>query len=693
MEAPTTRILGPARIVALALLALLVLGLAYLRFGREAGSISVPAGARAGELTLKPCRYATEKGDYRADCGTLVVPENRSDPRSRLIALPVTRIRARSPHPGEPIFRLEGGPGITNMKFSKASRIAGNHDVVLVGYRGVDGSVRLDCPEVASALKHSADVLGQKSFRAYTQAFRACAARLRADGVDLAGYSIPAQVDDLEAARKALGYGRIDLVSESAGTRTAMIYSWRYPKSIYRSVMIGVNPPGHFLWEPKTTDTQIRAYAELCSKDTTCSKRTDDLAASMRRTASQIPDRLWFLPISRGNVRNASFYGLMESSSEAAPLSAPMTLGSWLSAAAGDPSGFWFMSVVGKMAFPESFVWGELAAMARSDTLAATRYFASGPHRSDSILGNPGTEFLYAGGGLVHAWPATPDENEYASVRDSKVETLLVGGTLDFATPAVIATRELLPHLRNGHQVLLPNVGHTTSFWSYEPEASMRLLNGFLDSGKVDRSLYTPATIDFTPDVTQTALGKGFALGMIAFAALTVLSLLLMWRRVHRRGGFGRKASAILRSLYPIVLGLGGWFGGALIALTTMPDVPLDDELLTALSVGVPVGLGIYFAWVRRNLPAGIKTAGFSAAVAGALVGGWLGFNATAGLLALSTTIVGALAGANLTLLALDISANRPARDPSPAASSRPASSSARGDASPDPGVGAAAVR
>ena len=95
------------------------------------------------------------------------MPENRADPQSRLIALPVTRIRARSAHPAEPIFRLEGGPGLTNMQFPKASRYAADHDVVLVGYRGVDGSVRLDCPEVESALAHSTDFLGEKSFRAY----------------------------------------------------------------------------------------------------------------------------------------------------------------------------------------------------------------------------------------------------------------------------------------------------------------------------------------------------------------------------------------------------------------------------------------------------------------------------------------------------------------------------------------------
>ena len=304
MNPRTTPTFTAARIVALALIAVLACGLAYLRFGPDGGSVSVPAGAKAGDLTLESCEYATEDGSYAADCGTLVVPENRADPQSRLIALPVTRIRARSAHPAEPIFRLEGGPGLTNMQFTKASRFADYHDVVLVGYRGVDGSSRLDCPEVESAVGHSNDILAEKSMRAYGNALRACADRLTGDGIDLAGYGLAQQVDDLEAARKALGYDRIDLVSESAGTRTALIYSWRYPKSIHRSVMIGANPPGHFVWDAKTTDEQIQRYSELCAKDETCSKRTDDLAASMRRTAADIPDRWLFLPIKKGNVQH-----------------------------------------------------------------------------------------------------------------------------------------------------------------------------------------------------------------------------------------------------------------------------------------------------------------------------------------------------------------------------------------------------
>ena len=174
---------------------------------------------------------------------------------------------------------------------------------------------------------------------------------------------------------------------------------------------------------------------------------------------------------------------------------------------------------------------------------------------------------------MLDAWPANASDNQYSRVRTSKVETLLIGGTLDFATPAVNATRELLPYLPNGHQVVLAELGHSTDFWSYEPKASTRLLNAFLDTGKVDDSLYTKATVDFTPDVTHTALGKGFAGAMMGLALLVPLSLLLMWRRVRRRGGFGRKSSVLLRSVYMLVLGLGGWFTGVLIVLVALPTV------------------------------------------------------------------------------------------------------------------------
>jgi hypothetical protein len=93
MHSSTIRLLTPARIVELALIVVLVGGLGYFRFAPGLASVSVPEGANAGQIFLKPCSCPTENGSHEAECGTLVVPENRSNPQSRSIALPVTRIR------------------------------------------------------------------------------------------------------------------------------------------------------------------------------------------------------------------------------------------------------------------------------------------------------------------------------------------------------------------------------------------------------------------------------------------------------------------------------------------------------------------------------------------------------------------------------------------------------------------------
>ena len=105
------------------LLIALVLFSALLLVGckpKDASLPVVPEGAQAGDLIdLKPCTYEAGKIKYSADCGTLVVPENRSDPNSRLIALPVIRVRALSDSPAEPIFYLQGGPGGTSRAETK----------------------------------------------------------------------------------------------------------------------------------------------------------------------------------------------------------------------------------------------------------------------------------------------------------------------------------------------------------------------------------------------------------------------------------------------------------------------------------------------------------------------------------------------------------------------------------------------
>jgi pimeloyl-ACP methyl ester carboxylesterase len=661
------RPVGAARITGLIAVALFAIGLAYLRFAPDSEAVSVPNGAKAGQLSLHPCHYGTEQGSYAADCGTLVVPENRHDAKSRLIALPVTRIRAWGAHPGVPIFRLQGGPGITNMEFADASRFAEKHDVVLVGYRGVDGSAKLDCPEVTSSRAEAREFLTEKAYRADAAAYKACATRLREEGFDLAGYTLPQRVDDLEAARRALGYGQIDLLSESAGTRTALIYGWRYPTRIHRSVMIGANPPGHFLWDAKTTGEQLRRYAALCEQDSSCRSRTRDLAGSVRFAYADLPDRWWFLPIKQGNVETAAFMGLVNATTDGAgPLAAPWTIDTLLAAGDGDGSGAWLLSVMAQLVFPKAQVWGDVAAVGRSDAAHARGFFARHAGRG-SVIGAPLNDFIWAGGRLLTAWPASPDEKRYTRMRDSNVETLVISGALDLATPPQNATRELLPHLPNGRQVVLRDFGHTDDFWNHQEAAGTRLINRFLESGRVDTSLYTRSSVDFTPVFEQGWVAEIVLGVMIGFAALALLSLLAMRRRVRRRGRFGRPASVLLRSVYTLVLGLGGWFAGVLVVLVAFPTVPLDDALLGVLSIGIPVGLGVYLAWANRDASAGARTVGLWTALASALAGAWFGFHAAGDLVAVVTTIVGAAVGANLTLLVLDIRRDRSAREPAAA--------------------------
>jgi len=661
LKSPPSRSFTWARIAALLVTIVLLTGLTYLRVSSSSAAISVPQGAHAGQLTMHPCTYPTEDGGYRADCGTLVVPENRADPRSRLIALPVTRILARSSHPLAPIFRLNGGPGITNMTFPQANRLAAQHDVVMVGYRGVDGSSVLNCPEVTAALENSADFLGKASLSAYSQAFASCAKRLERSGVDLAGYTLAEQAGDIEAARVALGYQRIDLLSESAGTRLAMIYAWRYPNSVDRSVMVGVNPPGNFIYSGAEIDQGIERYSALCAQQPACRARTGNLAASMKHTAAHMPSRWYFLPIKPGNALVGTFLGLTEATAVDSPLSGPMTLNSWISATHGDPSGLWLLSTLANLTLPQSFTWGEFASIGMADAQPVERYFSSGADRG-SIIGNPLGEFLWGAGGMAHAWPANPGENQYTSVQNSSVPTLLIGGTLDFETPAQNATKELLPHLRNGHQVILSGLGHSEDFWYYEPSASTRLLTTFFGTGRVDTSRYTPNRVSFTTSQTQTGIARDLLAAMIGFAVLAALWLLWVALRVRKHGAAGRKTSVVTRTIVLLVLGLGGWFGAALVVLTFWPALSLSSELVGILAISVPIALGLYLAWTHRDWDRATKSLGLLAAIAGALLGGWLGFTAVSGLFAIVTTTIGAAAGGNLALIAVSLVRERSAR-------------------------------
>ena len=652
---PTTiRRLTRARAAALAVIAIAATGIVALHVGTSSSSPSVPKGAKAGQLLMHSCTYATEDGRKPADCGTLFVPENRTRSSSRLIALPVTRVRSQTGNRAGPIFYLQGGPGITNMTFPMASRFSATHDVVLLGYRGVDSSTKLDCPEVTSALTGVDDLLSSRTLSAYSNAFRTCAKRLTRDGVDVRGYNSVERVDDFEAARKALGYDRVNLISESAGTRTAMIYAWRYPGSINRSVMLGANPPGRYLYDGATADRQLAQYGALCAADDGCRSRTADLVGTMRSTARDLPERWGPFAIKPGNVKLGSFYGFAHATGRTAPLTGPLTVDTWIRAAHGDASGMWFLSLMADLAIPTSHVWGDMPATGQLDFPAGRAYYAAGGDHG-SILGDALGESTWGGGGLLGAWPQSPEVEPYRALRPTDVPTLVISGDLDFATPAEFATKELMPSLRNGRQVILRNLGHTEDTWHYDRAANARLINTYLDSGRVDTTAVPNRAMSFQVGTSHGTTGLIIALSLVGVAGLGLLALVWLPLRQRRRGYVGRTTAVLGRSVIAPLVGFGGFAAAALLALTMWPSLSIGNEQMALVSITAPVVVAVYASWARAAWSRSVLTAGLCSAAAGGAVGAWLGLHAAPSPLGAVLAVLGAVLGANAAVVLRDV--------------------------------------
>jgi len=149
---------------------------------------------------------------------------------------------------------------------------------------------------------------------------------------------------------------------------------------------------------------------------------------------------------------------------------------------------------------------------------------------------------------------------------------------------------------------------------------------------------------------------------MLALSALMLVMLAVLGRRRRTRDQLGRTTELLTRSVGAVVLGLGGWSLGALVVLAAMPTVRVDNEFVVVLTIGVPVGLGVHWASVHRSWPRRMVNARLLLGGAGALVGAWVGFEATEVPVSLVTAVVGAVAVANLGLILLEISRDRSVR-------------------------------
>ena len=217
-----------------------------------------------------------------ARCGRLKVPEDRSDPSGRQIALDVMVIPAADPNPEpDPVFFLAGGPGsaATQSWWNAADVFPGVHDhrdIVLVDQRGTGDSSPLLLPPFPD----TSDLSTGDARAAIAATVRNGLARL---DVDPRLYTSPAAADDLDDVRAALGYDRIDLYGASYGATLAQYYVRRHERHVRAVVLDGGSLLDVPIFEllPANSQRILEDVFDRCAADPTCRAAFPDPAGEL----------------------------------------------------------------------------------------------------------------------------------------------------------------------------------------------------------------------------------------------------------------------------------------------------------------------------------------------------------------------------------------------------------------------------
>jgi pimeloyl-ACP methyl ester carboxylesterase len=195
--------------------------------------------ACAAEARPHACEVAGVAGE--ALCATLPVWENRDAKSGRRIDLNIVILPALSnDHAPDPLFLLHGGPGAaaTDLAPSFARHpVRERRDIVMIDQRGTGGSNPLQC----NFFGDPPDLQRLVTSEFPVDQVRACRQRLEKIA-DLTQYTTAIAMDDIDEARRWLGYGKIDLWGGSYGSMAAQVYLRRHEAGVRAVVLEGVAP-------------------------------------------------------------------------------------------------------------------------------------------------------------------------------------------------------------------------------------------------------------------------------------------------------------------------------------------------------------------------------------------------------------------------------------------------------------------
>ncbi len=463
---------------------------------------------------------------FRAQTYTMTVPVDYGKPHGETLSLPVVIIRSPADRPQAPVFWLNGGPGTSNVSFKPTAALLARHDFIMVGYRGVDGSVRLDAPRLRYNLKGDGrNILSEKSLGMLRYAVKKTLEEYRGDGIDVRRFTVRDVVRDIDAARGHLGYEQINLLSTAYGSRPALFYDRDYPGRVNRSVIIGANPPGGLCLPPESADTVLRRYASLYrTHQAAQAPERADLYQTVGRVTNRLPSHHLFVTFDRHSL--AAMGRLMLSHTR----TAPYLFAAYESADRGDFSGLAMVQMINDRLFLQKIVWGDYFAKAVIDYRPDNDYLHALMPES-SLWGNPLSAQIFS---ALSAWPSPPLPANYNTLRSTPTPTLVLTGKLDPKTSQPL-TRALMSHLKRGRHLRFRHMGHFNDIWSLQPEAASRLLVRFFRDGTVDRSGFQPTPVDFDTNIRLRTVMSLMIIVPVILLVLVLLGVFLFIRRLIRR--------------------------------------------------------------------------------------------------------------------------------------------------------------
>lgn len=213
-------------------------------------------------------------------CGLLTVPENRANPESRMITLPIFTLPSYSDTPApDPVVFLVGGPGQDASIFAYYTggfdQLRYSRDVILLEQRGtLEADPALMCPEygVAVAEAYMSDLPPAEAVKPAAQVLLDCRAKYIAQGIDTNAYTTTENAADIEDLRVGMGYEQWNLYGVSYGSNLALITLRDHPAGLRSVVVESVHPPtsNFFPDTPINTANSLYGSFAMCAADPDC---------------------------------------------------------------------------------------------------------------------------------------------------------------------------------------------------------------------------------------------------------------------------------------------------------------------------------------------------------------------------------------------------------------------------------------